>query len=256
MDDERIERAIDSLRESLREQDLTGKRFLDLGSGSGLFSLAAHRLGASVVSIDDDADSVACTRKLRDTYGQAEPAWKVIQGSVLDQGLIESLDEADVVYSWGVLHHTGDMQRAIELAASRTAPGGKFLISIYNDQGGASARWLKLKTFYNRLPRFLRPVLVVVVAGFFEVKFAAVRLSKMQNPSPRKEWKAKKRQRGMSAWHDWVDWVGGLPFEVARPEDILVPMRQHGFVLENLKTVGSGWGCNEFLFKRSRQVQA
>jgi 2-polyprenyl-3-methyl-5-hydroxy-6-metoxy-1,4-benzoquinol methylase len=253
LDDDRIAQGVTSLQTTLGSESLEGKRFLDLGSGSGLFSLAAHRLGAEVVSIDFDADSVACTEELRRRYGCDTPAWDIQQGSVLDATLLQSLGQADIVYSWGVLHHTGDMARAIELASERTKPGGLFMIAIYHDQGGASRRWLAIKKTYNRLPRSLRPLWVILIAGIYELKFAQGRLARRRKPLPFAAWGGKKKDRGMSAWHDWVDWIGGLPFEVATPEQIIVPLREQGLVLENLKTVGNGWGCNEYVFKKLAQ---
>ncbi len=112
------------------------------------------------------------------------------------------------------------MDRAIKLVSQRTKPDGVFCIAIYNDQGRASRRWLTIKRIYNRLPTMLRPIWVVLIAGIYECKFALARLSKFQNPLPFADWKAKKSDRGMSAWHDWVDWIGGLPFEVATPQKI------------------------------------
>lgn len=250
LDQERIDQAVDSLRSMLGVDTLSGRRFLDLGCGSGLFSLAAHRLQAQVVSVDFDADCVACTETLRDRYGSDSPAWEIIQGSILDQAFIHSLDRADIVYSWGVLHHTGDMDRAIEWAGERTKPGGLFMIAIYNDQGGASRRWLVIKKIYHRLPRLLRPLWVVTIAGVYECKFALARLLRLENPLPFRDWRAKKLDRGMSAWHDWVDWIGGLPFEVATPERITNALRDQGFVLERLTTVGNGWGCNQYVFSK------
>ena len=250
LDESRIQQAIDSLVDMLGLDSLEGTSFLDIGSGSGLFSLAALRLGAEVTSMDFDPKSVACTSEMKSRYASNADNWTVKQGSVLDESLMQSLGEFDLVYSWGVLHHTGNMNRAMQIASDRVADGGLFFIAIYNDQGGASQRWLKIKQLYNRLPRWLRPFWVVKVASWYELKFAAARLARLQNPLPFKDWRAKKLDRGMSAWHDWVDWIGGLPFEVAKPEAIILPLRQRGFVLENLKTVGSGWGCNEFVFRR------
>lgn len=249
LDEERISQAVISLREMLSVESLAGQRFLDLGSGSGLFSLAAHRLGAEVVSIDYDVDSVGCTHHLREKYSQSSPPWHVQQGSVLDETLMKSLGQFDVVYSWGVLHHTGNMERAIELAAARTKVAGKLFIAIYNDQGAASRRWLRIKKIYNGLPSPVRPLWVVLVAGVYELKFAASRALRWKNPLPFSDWRAKKKDRGMSAWHDWVDWVGGLPFEVATPERIIVPLQEKGFSLQQQKTVGNGWGCNEYVFR-------
>ena len=57
--------------------------------------------------------------------------------------------------------------------------------------------------------------------------------------------------RGMSYWHDLIDWIGGYPFEVAKPEQVFEFMRLRGFQLERLKTCGGGLGCNEFVFIHS-----
>ncbi|TWT53318.1 Ubiquinone biosynthesis O-methyltransferase [Rubripirellula amarantea] len=251
VDETRIEEAQESLRQKLGRDSLGGERFLDIGCGSGLFSLAAHRLGAEVVSIDYDQECVGCTQTLRDRFGDdVQGRWTIHQGSVLDESFMLALGEFDVVYSWGVLHHTGDMNRAIELASRRVCPGGQFFIAIYNDQGGASRRWLAIKKLYHRFPSFLRPVWVVAVASVYESKFAFARLARFGNPLPFADWRAKKNDRGMTVWYDWVDWIGGLPFEVAKPEDIVMPLRKRGFTLDRLTTVGNGWGCNEYVFER------
>lgn len=254
LDEERISQACRSLSELLRIESpqlkpLSGKTFLDLGSGSGLFSLCAYRLGARVVSIDFDPQCVNCTQQLRQRESADESVWKVQQGSALDQTMMNSSDKFDFVYSWGVLHHTGQMKRAIEIAADRVRTGGTFAIAIYNDQGGGSRRWLAIKKTYHRLPKVLRPIWVGAVATWYELKFSISRLVRGKNPLPFADWKQKKRDRGMSVWHDWVDWVGGLPFEVAKPEAIIVPLAARGFRLVNLKTVGNGWGCNEYVFR-------
>lgn len=256
-----VDEARRSLQRLLQTDSLSGKCFLDVGSGSGLFSLAAVQMGARVTSIDLDPNSVRCTQDLRDRLGDflassdvdlsddVSERWQVQSTSVLHQDAMRQLGTFDVVYSWGVLHHTGDMDRAIAMAAERVAPGGQFAIAIYNDQGGGSRRWLAIKRGYHRLPVWLRPIYVGLVASVYELKFALARLASGRNPLPFQDWKLKKRDRGMSAWHDWVDWVGGLPFEVAKPESVILPLVQDGFRLENLTTVGSGWGCNEFVFR-------
>src|SRR2546423_4135246 len=114
LDDRRIARAEESLREMLEITDLRGKNFLDVGSGSGLFSLAARRLGARVHSFDYDPQSVACTRELRRRFFPDDAQWQVEEGSALDEKFVRALGTVDVVYSWGVLHHTGAMWRALE----------------------------------------------------------------------------------------------------------------------------------------------
>ena len=158
--DAKIEQAVQSLQDMLEVADLKGARFLDIGSGSGLFSLAARRLGARVHSLDYDPHSVACTRELRRRYFPEDPEWIVESGSALDEAYIRSLGEFDVVYSWGVLHHTGQMWAALANAAIPVADGGKLFIAIYNDQGTPSRRWTKVKRTYNALPKPLRFLVV------------------------------------------------------------------------------------------------
>lgn len=254
LDDQRIENAEDSLRRMLQVNDLAGKSFLDIGSGSGLFSLAAKRLGATVHSFDYDPQAVACTAELKRRYFPDDDAWTVEQGSAMDEAYLTQLGQFDVVYSWGVLQHTGNMAEAIRLASNQVREGGVLFIAIFNDQGGSSRRWHAVKKLYNRLPTPLRPLLVLSVASLFETKFALVRLLQGKNPLPLADWRAKKKDRGMSAWHDWVDWCGGLPFEVAKPEDIIVPLSRRGFCLENLTTCGSGWGCNQYVLRKCKGV--
>jgi 2-polyprenyl-6-hydroxyphenyl methylase/3-demethylubiquinone-9 3-methyltransferase len=59
-----------------------------------------------------------------------------------------------------------------------------------------------------------------------------------------------KKSRGMSVYHDWIDWLGGYPFEVAKPEDIFNFYKQHGLQLENLITTNR-LGCNQFVFSKN-----
>ncbi|MHB1529481.1 MAG: class I SAM-dependent methyltransferase [Acidiferrobacteraceae bacterium] len=254
LNEHRMHRAEDSLRTMLGLESLAGKRFLDIGSGSGLFSLAARRLGAHVHSFDYDVQSVACTRHLKDRFFPDDADWIVEAGSVLDEGYVRSLGHFDIVYSWGVLHHTGDMWRALENVILPTQPGGLLFIAIYNDQGRWSRRWLRIKCLYNRLPQALKLPYAVGVMGVREIWFMFPEVIKLRPMGYiRREWAhyADTGLRGMSRWHDLVDWVGGYPFEVAKPEAIFDFMRQRGWQLEQLRTCAGGIGCNEFVFARS-----
>ena len=154
LDEDRIKKAEESLCEMLEVNDLHGKTFLDIGSGSGLFSLAARRLGAKVHSFDFDPNSVACTTELRHRYFENDKNWTVEQNSALDENYVKSLGTFDIVYSWGVLHHTGDMWKGLENASLPVAENGKIFIAIYNDTGSQSVRWHWIKKTYCRLPNF------------------------------------------------------------------------------------------------------
>ena len=245
----RIAWAERSLQDMLECPALDGQTFLDAGSGSGLFSLAARRLGARVVSFDYDPASVACTAELKRRYHPGDPDWRVEQGSVLDTDFLSGLGEFAVVYSWGVLHHTGAMWQAMDHVAALVAPGGKLFIAIYNDQGNASKRWRYIKWLYNRAPKALRFVLLVAAGVHL---FWRRTLKDFLLLRPFASWRTESQGRGMSAWYDLKDWVGGYPFEVARPEAVLDFYRARGFALTRLVTDGN-LGCNQFVFTEERR---
>jgi len=250
VDERRIGAAENSLKARLGHADLRGLSFLDVGSGSGLFSLAARRLGAKIHSLDYDPQSVACTRELKRRYFPDSPDWVVEEGSALDAAYLDRLGEWDVVYSWGVLHHTGAMWQACANMAGLVKPGGQLFIAIYNDQGRGSRRWLAVKRAYNRAPLPLK----WLILAFCTVRLRGPTLVRdTLRGAPLRSWREHGRtsSRGMSVWRDIVDWVGGLPFEVAKPEEMFEFFRQRGFALEQMATCGGGLGCNEFVFRKS-----
>src|SRR5436309_11494850 len=211
LDDRKIEAATNSLRNSLGVERLSGKRFLDIGSGSGLFSLAARRLGASVHSFDYDPQSVACTTELKRRYFPDDARWTIEEGSALDAEYLASLGKFDVIYAWGVLHHTGDMWRALENAVIPTRPGGKLFIAIYNDTGSQARRWHWIKKTYCRLPRVLKTPFAIIVSIPDELKGIARSILKLRPQEYIHSWTRYKNGRGMNRWHDIIDWVGGYP---------------------------------------------
>lgn len=253
LDEERISKAEDSLREMLGCEDLSDKTFLDIGSGSGLFSLAARRLGARVHSFDFDSNSFACTQELRNRYFPNDPNWRVEQGSALDADYIRSLGKFDVVYSWGVLHHTGQMWKALENAVIPTTDGGKLFIAIYNDTGSQARRWHWIKKTYCRLPRSLKTPFAIVAILPDEIRQLANSIFALKPMNYIRSWTQYKNGRGMNRWHDIVDWVGGFPYEVATVDEVFDFYSAKGFTLTKVRSGGVGLGCNEFVFEKQQR---
>jgi 2-polyprenyl-3-methyl-5-hydroxy-6-metoxy-1,4-benzoquinol methylase len=251
LDDERVRQAEISLRALLELEDMKGRTFLDAGCGSGLFSLAAARMGAERVhSFDFDPRSVACAEELRTRFGFPASRWSVGSGSVLDQEYLAGLGTWDIVYSWGVLHHTGSMWEAVANVAALVKPGGLLSIALYNDQGYKSRLWLRVKRLFNH-----SAVARGLVLAVFLPRFVLGGLGKdlLTLRSPLTRYREYRKARGMSLLHDWMDWLGGLPFEVAKPEEAFTFLRERGFTLRGLRTRGGSYGCNEFVFSRERR---
>ena len=220
---------------------LAGKYFLDIGCGSGLHSLAAFRSGAGrIVGIDVDPFSVETSERIREMSG-APPDWEVLCGSILDDAFVAKIEPADIVYSWGVLHHTGNLWKAVRNAASLVKPGGLFYIAVY-EKTEKSDRSIALKKEYNRASSLRKRAMELsyVFRNFFVGRAPWHMLESIRYM------KDYRKTRGMEFWTDIRDWLGGWPYEPATPEEVVsFCTDQLGFSRLKVKT---GEANIEYLF--------
>jgi 2-polyprenyl-3-methyl-5-hydroxy-6-metoxy-1,4-benzoquinol methylase len=241
IDDERLRLAVDSINNLLGCDTIRGLTFLDVGCGSGLFSIAATMCGAArVIGVDVNQKCVDVSiRNWSQLSEKAEnvtmPDFKV--GSALDSTFMRDLGVFDVVYAWGSLHHTGDMWSAISNAAGCVKrPGGTLVMAIYNAHWSC-AGWTLIKKVYNLSPRFIKSLFNLVFGG---VIYAAKFLVTGRNPL--------QKERGMDFWYDVIDWLGGYPYEYASSKEIVERMQHMGFSLRTCVPPSAPTGCNEFVF--------
>lgn len=226
--EETFQTARQDIEEWLGTGSVQGKRVLDIGSGSGIHSLAFLSLGASeLMSFDRDPKSVAATTSLWEKSGKPT-RWTVREGSVLDRAFLEGLgwESFDIVYAWGVLHHTGAMWDAVENALQMVRQGGLAWLALYTWSSTYPSD-LAMKQRYNAASPLRKKAMV----GIRIAKRMWLRLRAGKNPFGWNE----KRERGMDVYHDILDWVGGLPYEVAKAEDVLFLAGRRAFQLKRIR---------------------
>jgi 2-polyprenyl-6-hydroxyphenyl methylase/3-demethylubiquinone-9 3-methyltransferase len=248
LDEARIAEAEKSLQWLLGRERLDGLRFLDVGSGSGLSSLAARRLGAAVHSFDYDQDCVACTTMLRDRYFPSDPHWLVERGSVLDRKYLAALGRFDVVYSWGVLHHTGAMHEAIENASRLVASPGDFVFALYR-KTRLCWFWTIEKRWYCRASPRAQSTARGLYGGLMKLAFALLGRDFNAYVSNYRS------NRGMNYIHNVNDWLGGYPYESIRPVEVAEELTHLGFApvrskVQPYSTGLFGSGCDEYVYRR------
>ena len=248
LNDERITSSINSLRNLLKLDNLGGKTFLDIGCGSGLFSLAAYRLGAEkIVSFDYDPDSVKASIFLRKSNNVSEEKWQIYQGSILDEDFLSKIKPADIVYSWGVLHHTGAMWQAIDNSVRYVKPNGILAIAIYNkvdNRLGGSEMWWHIKRAYNRSSMLGRKM----IEYLYIMYLIFCKLIVLRDPFKQIRKHGDASGRGMDFFHDVRDWVGGFPYEYATAGEVFNYLHEkHNLDLLSLQT-HDGHICNQFTF--------
>ena len=234
----RIDRAIQSLKNLLGCETLQDRNFMDVGCGSGVFSIAASNLGAAfVIGVDVNPRCITvCESNRNRLLRNGNIAYR--QLSALDEAKMRSLGLFDVVYAWGSLHHTGAMWDAIRITAQQVCPEGMFVLAIYNKHW-TSPIWERIKWFYNRIPQFGQRLMTIFFAVIIYVaKFLVTR----HNPL--------NKERGMDFWYDVIDWIGGYPYEYATPSEVENFVTPLGFELKRFISAQVPTGCNEFVFTR------
>jgi SAM-dependent methyltransferase len=239
---ESVEQARQAFRELVNGIVLSHKRFIDIGFGQGLCLNLAAEMGADVLGIEIDEDNLAALHTTQQIMGNTlTPEVRIV--SILEPSYIQAnKGKFDIVHSWGVLHHTGNLRQAIQNACTLVAEGGYLICSIYNKHW-SSPFWKIIKWTYNKLPAVLQRF---VVGLFYPVIYTAKWLVTGKNP--------KKKERGMNFFHDVVDWVGGYPYEYATETEIRNLVEAEGFECLRFKHARVPTGCNEYVFHQNKPI--
>lgn len=238
LDAQRLALAARSLQSLLQRNTLQGVSFLDVGCGSGLFTIAAYQLGAApVVGIDINPHCIGVSKHNRDRFAPTAPI-TFLQASALNPESLQSLGLFDIVYAWGSLHHTGAMWNSIRYVTKQVSPSGTLVLAIYNKHVTSPA-WKGIKWLYNHLPHTGQRLLTFPFAAvIYPAKFLVTRRNPLE------------KERGMDFWYDVIDWVGGYPYEYATPQEIQSFVGEEGFALRHYVSAQVPTGCNEFVFER------
>jgi len=250
IDETKIAQAMADLRRLSGRERFDNLSFLDIGCGSGLHSLAAIRLGATrVVGVDIDIDSVTASRNTLAKFAPgADARFNIV--SVFDM-CPETHGGFDLVYSWGVLHHTGDMYGALAAAANLVKEGGTLMIALYR-KTPFCGMWRIIKRWYTKAsPRGQR------YAMGMHISLQRI-ASKIKGNDFDNYIQNYGTYRGMDFYNDLHDWIGGYPYESISPEECHVLFKKLDFKLvrEFLMTPGRylpgllGTGCDEYTFVR------
>lgn len=209
----------DNLFTYYTDYDFKDKSILDIGCGSGLSSLSFNILGCkSLLSIDVDPNSIIAAYKLKNNFKKlvlTECDWEIKEQSILDDNFVNNSRKFDLVYSWGVLHHTGDMWTAIDNASKLVNDGGILHLALYVS-GNRYNDDLMLKYLYNMTDENGKIKLIYDWLYYYHIS-KNIDIFQINN-------------RGMNKYNDCIDWLGGLPYEVCNPSVLDYFLEKKGFV--------------------------
>ena len=227
-------------------KSIANVKIIDIGSGSGLHAQSFLELGAKFVKcIDIDRESVQTTIDRLNAY--SADTWSVEIADILDIEVVER-EKYDVVFSWGVLHHTGNLFLALQNASNFCKPGGLLVLAIYRKTWLCNF-WKLEKRLYNNCPLFFRRIIDLAFASLILIA------KWILGTSPRTHIQEYSKRRGMDFMTDIRDWLGGFPYESANPKQIENILADKGFFLlhSNIRKRQIGFfgsGCNEYVFQR------
>jgi SAM-dependent methyltransferase len=243
LDKNHVEQARKDFNKLFAGISLKDKSFLDIGFGQGIGLFLAASKGANVVGCDINPKCYEAFDNNKRFFPSLDTVnFLTVIGSILSKACIDELQKAiggkyEVVHSWGVLHHTGNMRKAINNALSLVKPGGYLIISIYN-RHWSSLFWKIIKYIYTRLPKVWQKGMVNI---FYPLIFIAKLLVVRKNPLH--------SSRGMDFYFDVMDWIGGFPYEYASKDGLLKIVESYNLELVNFFPPKVPTGCNEFVFK-------
>lgn len=246
---EQVEGAKASFRDLIADTgiELNQNSFVDIGFGQGLSLLTATEMGAKTVGCDINPKCGQVLKANQRFFPTVEiESLPLVIGSILKSETVAKLmknrplpsSKYHIVHSWGVLHHTGEMWKAIDHASNLVEDNGFFILAIYNRHWSSKA-WLGIKAFYNAVPSFLQKIMNYL---FFPIIFLAKFAVTGRNPM--------KKERGMNFFYDIVDWVGGYPYEYASRKEIDDYLKPKGFECVKFIEPSAPTGCNQFVFRK------
>ena len=250
LSDSMIKDAILCTKKSLNDAgvEIRGKTVIDIGCGSGLFSLAALDLGAKfITSFDYDPSSVECTRKLLQSKNFSNNDFEVLEGSILDDEFISRLSKYDLVYSWGVLHHTGNLKKALKNSCNLTKKNGIIFIALYQ-KTFLDPIWKIEKRFYSSSSKRIQ--IIIDRMFIFLIRITYI----LKRKSFKNFVKNYSNNRGMNYYRDISDWLGGYPYEGITVEECIKFFSRIGFqkllINKRGKFFAKVSSNNEYIFKK------
>lgn len=244
LDNTRLNQARIAFDELTHDISFEGKTFVDIGFGQGMSLIIATEKAEKTVGCDINPKCDQVLKANQKVFSKSTKEIPTVVGSILEPKVVEAIlaknndEKYDIVHSWGVLHHTGDMMAAVKHATSLVKPNGYFILAIYN-RHWSSLPWLFIKWAYCKSPKFIQKLFIGI---FYPIIWLAKFLVTGKNPNI--------KERGMDFYYDVVDWVGGYPYEYASIDEMNIIMKNFGFKCLKSVSPPTPTGCNEFVYQK------